>query len=264
MVYHVYQVHKENIHTVPKAKPGRDSIKYEIYGMDGIPEDDEGPDSDPNKRTEASMASSGAAPARPLVAPFGVPTTVGPPGPAFAALASPRGFYGAPIGMPPGPYPGYPPNFGMPGYPPMMPGPPSMMSPGPMGGPLLQPGIIPPGMAPVMPGMAPGQPMGAPGFNMMPPVPAFQPNIASAPPTGMVYPPAVPPVTSSIAPSVIPPQAAAGTPQFHLVYDDENVSMEEKRAGLIKYRHDEQNKEKFHRMDNSIESRLAALEEVGL
>lgn len=71
MVVHVFQVHKENIqkycstilfiifinifiHTfsiffsrltyisfrVPNAKPGRDSVKYEIYGMEGIPDED--------------------------------------------------------------------------------------------------------------------------------------------------------------------------------------------------------------------------------
>ena len=36
----VLQVHKETVSTVPNAIPGRDSIEVEIYGMEGIPEED--------------------------------------------------------------------------------------------------------------------------------------------------------------------------------------------------------------------------------
>ena len=34
------QVHKETVSTVPNAIPGRDSIEVEIFGMEGIPEED--------------------------------------------------------------------------------------------------------------------------------------------------------------------------------------------------------------------------------
>ncbi|CAF0791706.1 unnamed protein product [Adineta steineri] len=37
---HSIQVHKENIDKVPNAIKGRDNIEIEIYGMEGIPEDD--------------------------------------------------------------------------------------------------------------------------------------------------------------------------------------------------------------------------------
>lgn len=39
LAIHVVQVHKETISTVENAIPGRDSIEIEIYGMEGIPED---------------------------------------------------------------------------------------------------------------------------------------------------------------------------------------------------------------------------------
>ncbi|KAG0492757.1 hypothetical protein HPP92_005894 [Vanilla planifolia] len=37
MAIHVLQVHKENVTKVPNAKSGRDSIEIEIFGMQGIP-----------------------------------------------------------------------------------------------------------------------------------------------------------------------------------------------------------------------------------
>jgi len=37
MMVHMFQVHKETIETVPGAKSGRDSFDMEIFGMDGVP-----------------------------------------------------------------------------------------------------------------------------------------------------------------------------------------------------------------------------------
>lgn len=37
MMVHMFQVHKETIERVPGAKPGRDSFETEIFGMDGVP-----------------------------------------------------------------------------------------------------------------------------------------------------------------------------------------------------------------------------------
>ncbi|KAI7900995.1 uncharacterized protein BX663DRAFT_141620 [Cokeromyces recurvatus] len=40
MVVHSFQVHKININKVPNALPGRDNLEVEIFGMEGIPEED--------------------------------------------------------------------------------------------------------------------------------------------------------------------------------------------------------------------------------
>eukprot|EP00897_Mesotaenium_endlicherianum_P008577 jgi/Mesen1/7748/ME000407S06963 len=37
LVVHVLQVHKENLNKVPNAKPGRESVELEIFGVEGIP-----------------------------------------------------------------------------------------------------------------------------------------------------------------------------------------------------------------------------------
>jgi hypothetical protein len=37
MMVHMFQVHKETIESVPGAKSGRDSFEMEIFGMDGVP-----------------------------------------------------------------------------------------------------------------------------------------------------------------------------------------------------------------------------------
>ncbi|EPS72274.1 hypothetical protein M569_02488 [Genlisea aurea] len=39
MAIHVLQVHKEQVSKVPNAKPGRESTEIDIYGMEGIPAD---------------------------------------------------------------------------------------------------------------------------------------------------------------------------------------------------------------------------------
>lgn len=42
MLYHefCFKVHKEKIDKVPNSVPGRNNIEIEIYGMEGIPEED--------------------------------------------------------------------------------------------------------------------------------------------------------------------------------------------------------------------------------
>lgn len=35
----MYSVHKETITTTPNAKPGREALKPDIIGMEGVPED---------------------------------------------------------------------------------------------------------------------------------------------------------------------------------------------------------------------------------
>lgn len=40
LAIHCSQVHKEEVRHVPNALPHRDNIRAEIYGMEGIPEED--------------------------------------------------------------------------------------------------------------------------------------------------------------------------------------------------------------------------------
>lgn len=39
LAIHLYSVHKETITTVPNAKEGRDALKPDIIGMEGVPDD---------------------------------------------------------------------------------------------------------------------------------------------------------------------------------------------------------------------------------
>jgi len=40
LAIHCSQVHKEEIKDVPNALPGRNNLEVEIYGMEGIPQED--------------------------------------------------------------------------------------------------------------------------------------------------------------------------------------------------------------------------------
>ena len=37
MIIHIQQVHKESLKSIPNAKPGKESVDVEVYGMEGIP-----------------------------------------------------------------------------------------------------------------------------------------------------------------------------------------------------------------------------------
>ncbi|KAJ1860667.1 Protein SUPPRESSOR OF FRI 4, partial [Coemansia sp. RSA 2703] len=63
MVIHVAQVHKENIKRVPNALPGRDSPDVDIFGSQGIPEEDA---ADYERRMNEKLGESAAKRARPL------------------------------------------------------------------------------------------------------------------------------------------------------------------------------------------------------
>jgi hypothetical protein len=253
MVVHVYQVHKENITKVPNAKPGRDSIQYEIYGMEGIPEGDgavpgDNPAGDPSIGLSYPMPGT-TIPGAPLGfggPQMGIPSTNLPGN----TLQMPPG---GPMPLPQGPLPmGVPPLVGGPGMPPMAPpfGIPRPMGPGPMGMPVPMWG----GPNPQMPWMGP--PINAPPVTspaaMGTPAPLFP--VGASPTTAMG---AGAPVGGFgvQSPRLGVPAAA---PQGQLIYDDENMSMEEKRAELDKYRYDEEKiKEQVNRLNTSIESRLS-------
>mmetsp|Transcript_20113 Transcript_20113/g.51012 ORF Transcript_20113/g.51012 Transcript_20113/m.51012 type:complete len:328 (-) Transcript_20113:99-1082(-) len=66
---HLLQVHKITITTVPNALPGKDSLEYEIYGMEGIPEE-----GNPSKKQKTEESVN---PAVPSFAPLLVQTPGG-------------------------------------------------------------------------------------------------------------------------------------------------------------------------------------------
>nr|CCA21370.1 conserved hypothetical protein [Albugo laibachii Nc14] len=105
MVVHVMQVHKIPITTVPNAKPGRDSIDVEVYGMEGVPGE-----------RRASTLDMAAKKARPDIA-MSVPFPMGIPRPPMGVFIPGR--------LPPPPHLQH--MAGM--APSMYPPPPSMMGP---------------------------------------------------------------------------------------------------------------------------------------
>lgn len=40
MIIHTQQVHKEVLQSIPNAKPGKESVEVEVYGMEGVPDAD--------------------------------------------------------------------------------------------------------------------------------------------------------------------------------------------------------------------------------
>mmetsp|Transcript_4067 Transcript_4067/g.6303 ORF Transcript_4067/g.6303 Transcript_4067/m.6303 type:complete len:255 (+) Transcript_4067:140-904(+) len=196
LVIHVTQVHKEAITTVPNAKPGRDSVENEVYGMEGIP-DDLLPAS--AKRFKTSAPTD--------------PTT-------FAAVA------GHPIMPPRGMVPPYPPVPPYPlaaGYPP---------PPGPYGqprppAPMPMPMHAPPPFQPPRPGLPlPLNTRPPPNASAPAPLPPGSSAVSGAPSPST----ATPSSETSAAPPPPPPS------EFKLIYEDSPLSMEERRAMLPRYR----------------------------
>jgi len=75
MVVHVFQVHKETVAKIPNAKPGRDSVKNDVIGMDGIPgeeiDDDDGEPDSKKLKLDANNVT-GVPPFNPYSTPFSV------------------------------------------------------------------------------------------------------------------------------------------------------------------------------------------------
>jgi len=194
--------------------------------MQGIPDDDEFEQDSKRLKTEDGFPST----VPPVSLPGGMPIA--------NPYVAPSGTYGL---TPPAMFP--PVGQGFPG----------MMSGMPMYG-------APPGGGMMMPGWHGGNPMAAHGVAAA--------AVASVPgSTGSLFP--IPtngtgtPTAQASAPSVTPtasvphPAPLLGT---MLIYGDEDISMEEKRAELQKYRYAEDNiKDQVDRLNNPIESRLQAL-----
>lgn len=241
MAIHVYKVHKETITKVPNAKVGRDSLSYEIYGMEGIPPGEHETISDgPSKKqkTEGEFTgeegtTSGVTPSEideTSVNPAksegtGITPVVSPPSksllptPPLISQPIPSSYFSGPpplMNIPHHPF--HPPMGRFPmspyGYPPPLP-----MSPY---------GYPPPFTVPMPPSgynaPPPYFPMQYPMQHPMP-VPT-QPVVSEVPkPTVATTTPA-PPLPTSPTQSQVEAQ---------LIYDDE-ISMEEKRFELSKYK----------------------------
>jgi len=245
MVVHVYQVHKETIAKVPNSKPGRDSVKYEIYGMEGIPDGDE--DDNPAKKLKTDST--------PL-------------------LPTPGSVPGFPGAVPPYMQPGYTQQWGFAQQAPPPQSGATITSP-PMAAPRpaplfpIQPGLPPP--MPVMPGLpqtatfASGPSHHAHGGPPSPTSFSFAgTSMHGAPPHAIqslaTQHVPLPLPNQTLPPNLAPQQLNAQPPNTYLVYDDENNSMEEKRAEHPRYRYDEERiKQQMNKLDQSIEFRVSQI-----
>eukprot|EP01112_Ceratiomyxa_fruticulosa_P022178 TRINITY_DN804_c0_g1_i1.p1 TRINITY_DN804_c0_g1~~TRINITY_DN804_c0_g1_i1.p1 ORF type:complete len:302 (-),score=101.82 TRINITY_DN804_c0_g1_i1:176-1081(-) len=218
MTIHVLQVHKESITSVPNSIRGKDSIKYEIYGMEGIPivnggsesSEDEDDEQTPHKKsklaTEDNQGSSTSS-SHNNTTTNTTPNIEGkPPQP-------------PPISHQPPPPP--PPSYPPPSY---------------MNGPPFPPYASHKGAPQWIPPPPPMYMMGRPPHHNIPPPPPY----AIIPPPPPPYPQTSAQIIS--APSLYQSGAPGSStdpnqPQQppHIVYEDELTSMEEKRAALPKY-----------------------------
>ncbi|KAL8278370.1 hypothetical protein RQP46_009262 [Phenoliferia psychrophenolica] len=272
---HIDQVHKLGTdkyatpHRIENALPGRDSFDIEIYGMEGIPAADLAAW---KKRTgdTTGQAATEHRPKKPKysTAPISAEDMRAQLA-AHKALMSgqpipgsvPVGGYGVPppgFGLPPGippPPPGMFPPFPFSLPPGIPPPPPGMMLPFPP--PPF--GALPPGMPPPPPGMqfppfSGGLPFPPPPPGvMMPPFPGAPPP-GFAPPPGMGVPtgPAALRVTSKqIVIEQVPSSAVTLKPGTLLVYGDNEVSPEEKRARLAQYKLEDVSEEQAGEGDSS-------------
>ncbi|BFZ03695.1 hypothetical protein BsWGS_06734 [Bradybaena similaris] len=273
LAIHCMQVHKEKIDKVPNSLPGRNNTEIEIYGMEGIPEEDvkaheknkskksadvgsEDVDSDDNSQPGTSMATAPVA--------NGIPITVPPPplsfgNPGMGPMSAPGPMMGGMVGPMLNPMMGPNPMGGMPG--PMM-GPNHPMGGmggmGPMGMGGNMAGPMNPQMRPGMNNMMPMPPMNPMGGMQRPPLPlpnrplfpaAAQSSASSTPPqmgpprpmfpaaAAVVAPNAGGGNTATItgAPTIKKPESSSGLTS-KLVHPDEDISLEELRASMPKYK----------------------------
>lgn len=181
------QVHKVTIDKVANSLPGRGNIELEIYGMEGIPEQD-------MIEHEKQKQSKGGVPQAPPGA-YGDSDSDNESGPSKQPSTSGATAAGAPTAMP---VVGS--AYGMPPRPP-----PPM--PGPMGMPMMPPfmGMPPMGM------MAPMMPM-APMMGPMRPMPPPPPGMEGAYPPGSATGPSAPLPPRPPMPAVPPGPPAAAVP----------------------------------------------------
>lgn len=233
---HCMQVHKETIDKVPNALPNRNNIEIEIYGMEGIPEDDlkdherqrAGRIGGGNRRQEDDddEDSQSSLPGQSNPPPPNMPPQ-GPPGP-MGPMMGPTGPM-MPMMGPMGPMGHMPPFMGGPG----------MMGPmGPMGP------LPPPGGPPVS---------SAPGATQAPNKPLF-PSAAQNTTTAnnQIGPmkPAFPAYSQANGQASTMHMSSGGhqekmekkpalittvSANSRIIHPEEDISLEEKRAGMPRY-----------------------------
>ncbi|XP_045119543.1 BUB3-interacting and GLEBS motif-containing protein ZNF207-like isoform X5 [Portunus trituberculatus] len=238
---HCMQVHKETIDKVPNALPNRNNIEIEIYGMEGIPEEDlkeherqragRMGNSSRRQEEEDDEDSQSSLPGQSNPPPPAVPSQ-GPPGP-MGPMMGPNGPM-MPMMGPMGPMGHMPPYMGGHG-----------MMAGPMGhlGPMPPPGA-PPGTTPPNTSQPPNKPLfpsavqqTTAGNSQIGPVkPAFpaysQANGQSTPST-----------QASNTPSGLPDKGEAKKPALittvsansRIIHPEEDISLEERRMKMARY-----------------------------
>ncbi|GAA6009335.1 hypothetical protein JCM11491_004277 [Sporobolomyces phaffii] len=249
LAVHLDQVHKVGTDKIENALPGRESFDVEIYGMEGVPAADLA--AWKKRQAEESgvpLPDDQQRPKKPRFAQVALT-----PAEAKAQLAAHRALMGlvpnvadiapTPLAVPVAQTPLAPPPIaGMPGLPPPPPGfapPPGFIPPPgmPFPPPFAVPGMPPP----------PGFPMPPAGFGFPPPPPGMLPPPGFMPPPGMAFPPPPPQLAGApSAPSLpvqpprpvrekVPSSSVTLKPGTLLVYGDNDVSPEEKRARLSQY-----------------------------
>lgn len=234
------QVHKETIDKVPNALPNRNNIEIEIYGMEGIPEEDlkeherqragRMGNSSRRQEEEDDEDSQSSLPGQSNPPPPAVPSQ-GPPGP-MGPMMGPNGPM-MPMMGPMGPMGHMPPYMGGHG-----------MMAGPMGhlGPMPPPGA-PPGTTP-----STSQPPNKPLFpSAVQQTTAGNSQIGPVKPAFPAYSQAngqsTPSTQASSTPSGLPDKGEAKKPALittvsansRIIHPEEDISLEEKRAGMPRY-----------------------------
>lgn len=240
------QVHKETIDRIPNALPNRNSVDIEIYGMEGIPEDDHrehektrGSDYVPS----AQPAGLSSFPVKPLL----------PAAPLLAATTSGLLPHPSSISLPPGlpvnaplpvaPFPGMqafpPPASSLPNLPTL-----------PLGMPPLPTGPPPVGQPPLIAFQMnlPRKPLfPAAASALLQPPPQLPTTVPAPVPNSIPVPSEAEPVArglataTSVAPAPVPetvqsvPQVPPVSSSSQIVHPAEDLSLEELRARLPRY-----------------------------
>jgi len=251
MVVHVFQVHKETVTKVPNSRPGRDSVKHEIYGMEGVPDDDDDTGESAKKKQKLEANALLPFPGFPPPVLTGLVPGVGP------------GIGGPFMGLPPGNFAG---PLKFPTLPPNWKGPPPPIP----SGPLPPYGGVPPGppghgmIHPPMPHLPPQQYHQT--TSTLPQQPLFPIHNGGQNVNGLGTVPTSTPNTPHVSGQYPHPSSQTQTqkPTLYLVYDDEEFSMEEKRAQLDKYSYSiEKIQAKVDELDRSIETRISSIGGLG-
>lgn len=200
LTVHCVQVHKEKLDKIPEALPNRNSVDIDIYGMDGIPEEDlreherlkRGDDGRSKSEQDSKPQTNKHQNSNQQLSSNNSHSMGLPPNPMQAAMLQ----HAMSMGMMPPGFPMHPPGGSM-SLPPFMPPPgfPGMLPPH------MHAGMPPPPMHPGLPipSMLPGMPPPPLGFPPMLP----QTSVGPFPPLSMGFPgmPPPPPPPPSDEPS---------------------------------------------------------------